>query len=97
MRLKMLSTHRGSENGFDVNRFFKDGIYDICSTLACYFIRSGWAVETSEPLYEPSAEKTETVSLASANAQFDKVFRPQSVRPTNISTLLHTGKLEAEQ
>ena len=33
------------------------------------------------------------VSLASTNEQFQRLFRPKSVRPTNVSTLRDTGQL----
>jgi hypothetical protein len=45
MRVFMLCTRRGSEDGFLVRRFFEGQQYDMSHMLACYFIRCGWAVD----------------------------------------------------
>lgn len=44
MKIKMLSSHRGSENAFSVRVYEKDWEGYIADTLASYFIKNGWAV-----------------------------------------------------
>lgn len=48
MRLLMLDTRRGSEDGFIVRRFYKNQIYDIADSLAQAFIRAGYAIPFHE-------------------------------------------------
>lgn len=43
MRIKMLQTRRGTEDGFSVQQFFKDHEYDVRDNLACAFIAAGFA------------------------------------------------------
>ena len=43
MRIKMLGTHRGSEDTFTVKRYMKDESYTVGHSLAVYFINQGWA------------------------------------------------------
>lgn len=44
MKILMLETHRGCEDGFHARRYHKGKTYDISSTLACAFVNNGWAV-----------------------------------------------------
>lgn len=43
MIITMLETRRGSPNGFDIVRYYKDVVYDIPDELARHFLRSGYA------------------------------------------------------
>lgn len=45
MRIFMLETRRGSEDGHCVRRFEKHGSYDVADMLARAFLRAGWAIE----------------------------------------------------
>ncbi len=49
MRVLMLETRRGSEDGFAVRRFHKGCCYDIADSLARAFLRAGWAKHTDLP------------------------------------------------
>ncbi len=44
MRVLMLFTRRGSEDGFVVRQFFEGQRYEMADGLARYFIRQRWAV-----------------------------------------------------
>lgn len=48
MKITMLGTHRGTEDGFTVRRFLKGETYDITHSLAVVFIRLGWARKAEE-------------------------------------------------
>lgn len=50
MLILMLTTHRGSEDGFVVRCFRQGAAYDMEETLARLFIARGYAVE---PHYGP--------------------------------------------
>lgn len=43
MRIKMLQTRRGSPDGFLSRRFYKGKTYNLPDSLACSFLRNGWA------------------------------------------------------
>lgn len=44
MKIRMLSTHRGSEDGFDVRCYEQGHVYDVREGMGCEFLRKGWAV-----------------------------------------------------
>jgi hypothetical protein len=44
MRVLMLETRLGCEDGFIVRCFQQDKVYHMADFLACVFIRRGWAV-----------------------------------------------------
>lgn len=48
MKVKMLTDAKGSENGYIVNEYYKDQLYDISNELAKSFISSGLAVECTD-------------------------------------------------
>ena len=43
MRIKMLQTRLGSENGYHVHLYEKDKIYDVGEALAASFLRKKYA------------------------------------------------------
>lgn len=43
MKVKMLETRRGSEDGHVVRRFVKGETYDVAEMLAVRFLKNGWA------------------------------------------------------
>ncbi len=43
MKIKMLKTVCGSQDGFAVERFYKDEVYQVMNSLAASFIRNGAA------------------------------------------------------
>lgn len=43
MKIKMLQTRRGSEDGFNVQRFEQGQSYDMADSLARQFLKEGWA------------------------------------------------------
>lgn len=51
MLIKMLETHRGSEDGFEVKRYYAGREYEMGDSLARSFIRNKWA-ERIVPLTE---------------------------------------------
>jgi len=56
MRIAMLETRRGSEDGFVVRRFEQGRIYDVADMLARTFIRAGWALEYETTRARPLPE-----------------------------------------
>ncbi|MHC5537544.1 hypothetical protein ACYOEI_04855 [Singulisphaera rosea] len=48
MKITMLETRRGTEDGFTVRRFLKGDTYDVTHALAVTFIRQGWALKAEE-------------------------------------------------
>ncbi|MHC5536703.1 hypothetical protein ACYOEI_00330 [Singulisphaera rosea] len=49
MKITMLDTRRGSEDGFAVRRFHKGTTYEVGEGLARSFIRQGWATAVEPP------------------------------------------------
>jgi len=43
MRIRMLDTRYGSEDGFVVHRYLQNKEYDVLDSMAQFFIRKGWA------------------------------------------------------
>jgi hypothetical protein len=43
MRIKMIETRRGSEDGFSIKLFEAGQEYDVRHTMGVDFIRKGWA------------------------------------------------------
>jgi hypothetical protein len=92
MKIKMVETHRGSEDGFNSKRFEKNREYEVADALARQFVRNGWAV----PQSAPATLESTLLGLARANVDFDRIFRPQPTRgnaPTNPATLVAKGEL----
>jgi hypothetical protein len=58
MRIKMLETRRGSEDGFAVHQYHKGCIYDVADSLAVSFIVSDWALNVSPPPVYPGDNAT---------------------------------------
>ena len=48
MRLQMLSTQRGSPNGYDVKTFYEGEVYDVSESLARVFVEQKWAKKAPE-------------------------------------------------
>ena len=48
MQIYMLSTQRGSPEGFRINRYREAKHYCVPDTLGCKFVRNGWALEIPE-------------------------------------------------
>lgn len=48
MRIIMLSTRYGSEDGFVVRRFLQNHQYEIADSLGAYFVRTGAACHPVE-------------------------------------------------
>lgn len=44
MRILMLETRRGTEDGFSVRQFVRGREYEIADSLARAFLAAGWAV-----------------------------------------------------
>lgn len=86
MKIKMLGTHRGSEDGFIVKQYHKDLIYDVADMLARSFIRHGWAVEVvgDEPLVtdwsNPGSMTKEQIGADIARVM-ERVMRPVATNP----------------
>lgn len=49
MLVTMLQTRKGTEDGFKVEEYAEGESYDICSSLANAFIRSGFAKKAGVP------------------------------------------------
>lgn len=45
MKLYMLETRRGTEDGFTVKRFMRGQTYEIAPDLARAFLAAGWAMK----------------------------------------------------
>jgi len=54
-KIYMLSTQRGSEDGFAVKRYHEAKHYDMPHTLGAHFINQGWAIEIPEEDYLSTA------------------------------------------
>lgn len=93
MRIKVLETRRGCEDGFTIRRYLKGEVYDVAELTACMFLRNGWAFcDLPEDATTPAATTLASVlsDLAHAPADFNRVFRPQPTRgsaPQNPATL----------
>lgn len=60
MKLKMVKTTKGSENGFTVNTYVEGEVYHVADlSLAKHFLKCGAAVEVSENKDVNSDEKSE--------------------------------------
>ncbi len=46
MKITMLSTHRGTEDGHSLKYYERGQEYEVSRTLASSFISRGWAVES---------------------------------------------------
>ena len=57
MRIRMLETRRGTENGFTINRYERDKEYEMGDSLASAFIAAGFAVKVHPPRDNPKKEK----------------------------------------
>ncbi len=55
-KIKMLTTRYGCEDGFNVNYFTAGKEYEVAESLACRFLRDGFAVVVDD--IEGSARKT---------------------------------------
>ena len=62
MRILMLETRRGSEDGFIVRRFDAGQTYELAQMLARRFIRRGWAIEHPQSTVQRS-DNERTLSL----------------------------------
>jgi hypothetical protein len=97
MRIKMLETRRGSEDGFTVRRFEEGEQYDVAEGLARQFLKDGWAYNAeSEDEVGGACSDLVFGPLARANSDFNRLFRPQPTRgtgPTNPATLIAKGDL----
>ncbi len=93
MKIKMLETRRGSEDGFAVKRFEKGEEYEVADTLARTFVNQGYAHSTEQPA-DPRGNILS--NLDRLNTDFNRLFRPQPTRgsaPTQPDTLRAPGKL----
>ena len=48
MKIYMLETRRGSEDGLSVAEYEKGRIYDVRDTMGRYFLNNGWAKEARD-------------------------------------------------
>lgn len=51
MKIKMLQTRKGTEDGFIIKQFDKDKTYDVRENLGRDFIAQGWAVHIKNYIY----------------------------------------------
>ena len=99
MHIKMLETRRGSEDSFTLSQYHRGDIYEVADNLARSFIGKGWAMEIAGEVIPPAPVSQFAMAaegLAQANADFNRIFRPQPTRgsaPTNPSTLMMKGEL----
>lgn len=64
MKITMLSTRYGSEDGFVVNKFERGQSYDVAHTLAARLINRGHAIE----------DRFSDLSFPALAADFSKIF-----------------------
>ena len=48
MKIKMLQSRKGTEDGFIVKQFNEDKTYDVQENLGRYFVAEGWAIQIKE-------------------------------------------------
>lgn len=65
MQIRMLSTHRGSEDGFKLRRYFEGCVYDVADTMGSHFLCMGWA--------EPTDTRTAQVRVEEFMKQLQEV------------------------
>jgi hypothetical protein len=53
IRVRMLETRLGSEDGFTLRRYQAGEVYELPGLLALSFLRRGWAEEVPNPLTSP--------------------------------------------
>lgn len=51
MKIKMLQSRKGSEDGFVVSQFDEGETYDIRENLGRYFVAQEWAVQIMKYIY----------------------------------------------
>jgi hypothetical protein len=56
MRIKMLKTRRGTEDGFSIQQFLEGKEYSVRDNLACAFIAAGHAVPVRKPFSNAKKE-----------------------------------------
>lgn len=100
MKITIINPCRGSADGFTVQSFQEGETVEVLDSLAQQLIRDRNAhAEGCEPMPpfaspfgfrfpEPATDFLSILSdLAHAPAEFDRIFRPQTCRPTNPATL----------
>ena len=80
----MTQTRRGTEDGYTIRQYHRGETYDVRRSLAAQFLNRGWAYN-AEP-FEPAEPESVFDALGRANADFDRLFRPRTCRPTNPAT-----------
>lgn len=68
MKIKMLKTRQGSEDGFIIHNYVKGNEYDLADTLATHFLRNGWAFN-NEPIKDEWFNLADYVSKPITNPQ----------------------------
>ena len=94
MHIKMTETRRGSPDGHTVARYHVGDIYEVPHTMGTMFVRNGWANEVQGEVAPRPTFNGVLDTLAKANIDFDRIFRPQPTRgsaPTNPATLMAKG------
>lgn len=89
MKIKMLQTRRGTEDGFKVRQFEKDGQYDVSDSLGRAFINGGWAIKA-----EGCQLMTERYCAIVTGTRFNSICI--GVKSVTIHCLGETHELRAE-
>lgn len=58
MRIRMLETRRGTEDGYTVRQYVRDEIYEMGDSLARSFLAAGFAVKTPKEELSFTADPT---------------------------------------
>lgn len=76
MKIKMLKTKRGTEDGFTVRRYIKGEVYDVAHTLACELMRNAGAYNCEDDILPPvDTQELICGPLNSAMNDLAKIFK----------------------
>ena len=95
MHIQMTETRRSIPDGFTVVQYHNGCIYEVPHTMGTQFVRNGWATEVEGEIAPKPTFSGVLDTLAKANIDFDRIFRPQPTRgsaPTNPATLAAKGE-----
>lgn len=57
MEVQMLQTRFGTEDGFNVLTYEAGKHYDMAESLACFFLREGWAKRSEKAIIDIQRER----------------------------------------
>lgn len=78
MKIKMLSTQKGSENGYEIKTFYEGNVEIVHDDLAKVFIKEGWAEEFKEKAKPASKAETKELDPVVENKELQPVKKTKA-------------------